>query len=297
MTFWSSIWGVLAAEFTFSNAIGIAGLAVSLYTFVKVKKVASVQIEERQLTQELLGIEDLEIDLREIAEHMGAVNDEKSRKLASAIYRKLGVMEGVGRALKEHTLQNLGQDYIRLQTGFMTAEFLRKEIRTAKREVDIVMGSYRLFTEYTTLEAVRGAASRGVRVRLIGFNPRVSNEILEDAVTTVAYPGPRNAEEYRRSLLDCERSMKSIVDEWNDPKEREKFEFRCSKIILRSSFIRVDNCINLGFVQFIRDAQPSITSAREYVMISTKANTGKVIQRHFEYLWDRAKSVDVPGEL
>lgn len=268
-----------------ASVLSIIGFGVSLFTLLKVSSVAKAQAQERSLTQELLGVDQIEQDLRRMIAKLGELDDRSSTQLATDLSIRLGAIQGVRQAMSA-TPRSPDSANVRVDLGFFGDEFVLNLIQRAKTNIDIVTGRTFLVSGFYTLDKLRQACERGVVVRVIGMSKDADEIILNDAIRTVSNPAPRDAAEYRRQIENNQRDIIDAVSSWTDPRVRARFQYRTDANVPRISMARVDATVNLGFLQFYRDAQPREIKDRAYLQFSVNSAVGTVAMKHFEIAWN-----------
>jgi hypothetical protein len=284
MELWLSIFG---------SVVSLAGLLVGIYTLWKVKKVGEAQIEERRITQEMLGIDQIELDLRRVITKLTESKDRESAALATDLSIKLGAIQGARRAMEQPAKLNPVM-YVRLERGFFTHEFLISHIDHARTNIDIITGRTLLVAGYDVMDRLRRACERGVEVRLTGLSENADKVTLTDALQTVASPAPADAEAYRQQIIQCKNDVIAAVNSWPDPAVRARFQYRVNTCVPRVSLVRTDNHVSLGFLQFFRDAQPKELKDREYIQVLATSGVGQVAMTHFELCWKEGTQILPP---
>ncbi len=263
-----------------------AGVVIGLYTLQKVRSVESAQSETSKVTQKLLGVDNIESDYTKMIVFLSQIKtpELKTTQLLMELNQRLGSIQGIRRTLSASGLGDESK-MVALQKGFFCQEFLIENIDRSTSCIEILTGRSKLISAFSIMEQLRIACESGVKVRLITLCENADTITIEDALQTVAYPAPKNAEDYREQLRRCTKDIRETVLEW-DENTRKNFQYRTCQSVPRISSVRTDDYINLGFLQLYRDAQPKNTSEREYIKISTSSDTGKVLLRHFECVWD-----------
>lgn len=285
--------GLAFAVTLVGTIISTAGLLVGLYTLWRVKRVARAQVEERRLTQELLGIPELELDIRKVITKLRETQDADSEALASSLSVKLGKIQGVQTALAEHSGTEAPQLAARLESGFFCQEFLVSHIDDAHSNIDIITGRTLLVSGYDVLNRLRRACERGVEVRLIGFSEDAPLETIQDALKTVANPPPKDADAYKQQIADSKRTIIEAVASWA-PDAKKRFHYYTNKSVPRVTLVRSDKFVSIGFLQLYRDAQPSELEQRQYVRVLATSALGDVVLRHLDLAIREGAAVTIP---
>lgn len=291
MELWLSIGGAV---------VSTAGLFIGVYTLWKVGKVRQAQLEERRITQELIGIDQIELDLRRVITKLTELQDRDSATLATDLSIKLGAIQGARRAMDLPSKLNPAM-YAKLERGFFSQDFLIFHIDRAHTSIDIITGRTLLVAGFDVMDRLRQACERGVEVRLIGLSEEANEHILADAIKTVANPAPSTADDYKRQIMQCKSDVCNVVNSWPEPAVRERFQYRVDSCVPRISLVRTDNYVSLGFLQLYRDAQPKELKDREYIQVLATSGIGQVAMKHFDIAWKDATPVLPPtkpiGEL
>lgn len=266
------------------------GLVVGLYTLWRVKKVAKAQAEQRRITEELLGVDQLELDLLRVITKLSESKDPESTVLVTDLSIRLGAIQGARRAMDQPADLNPAQ-YARLELGFFSHEFLVSHIDRARSNIDIITGRTLLIAGYDVMDRLKRACKRGVKVRLIGLSENADNIILGDALKTVANPAPVNAEDYKRQIIQCKNDIVATVNTWPEPAVQDRFQYRVNSSVPRVSLVRTDNQVSLGFLQLYREAQPRELKDREYIRVSVTSGIGQVAIKHFEIAWNEGTQI------
>ena len=257
--------------------VSTIGLFIGIYTLIKVKKVAKVQLEERNLTQELLDIDEIEMELSKISKKLDQINDNESKELAKLLSTRIGAIQGTRKAINWKT----SIDKTIISNGFFNSTHLHESITKSKKELNIITGSTRIVSGYYELELLRLACSRDIKVCIIGIDPNSSNDILEDALLTVSNPSPKNADDYRKLINETIEIIKDTVEKWND-KEQANFAYYVYSGVPRLSFIQFDKNIDIGFLHFYREARHADKNLRPYIRTLASSDLGLIAIRHFE---------------
>ncbi|AGF80093.1 hypothetical protein UWK_03584 (plasmid) [Desulfocapsa sulfexigens DSM 10523] len=273
-------------------AISLIGTTVGIYTLLKVKKVVKAQIEERKLTQELLDVDQIEKDLRRVVSKLMQVNDHDSVSLANALSQRLGAIQGTRRVI-DHGASACGcasGDAVSIKTGFFCSTHVDDFIEQSTSRIDLMTGSTRLIAGYFTMDKIKQACERGVKVRIVGLSPEAPDDILLDAAKTVSKPAPETAEDYRNLIKANHNEISKVVNSW-PAQTKERFEYRENFGVPRVSIAKSDDVICLGFLQLFRDAQPEKINDRQYIKIPQDSELGSVVMKHFEQGWSESKKI------
>ena len=276
------------------TGVSIVGLCIGLYTLSRVRRVARAQAEERRVTQELLGVDQMELDLRRVIKKLQEANDRESAELATELSGKLGALQGVRRALEPPALGASGST-VRLRRGFFGQEFIIEQLGKAQSNIDIITGRTLLINAYYVMDHIRQACARGVEVRVISLNPYADDAIIADAARSVSNPAPVDIADYRRQLVQNDEILAGAVASWDPSALQSGFHHRVIDSVPRISFLRADSVVNLGFLQLYRAAQPTEIQERQYIQLPASSDTGQVAMSHFELCWQEGKSVSTSG--
>lgn len=272
--------------------ISFIGTLIGIYTLSKVKKVEKAQIEERRLTQELLDVDQIERDIKQVINKLTEIKDKESTQLANALSQRLGAIQGTRRAIG-YGAESCGcslDNTASIETGFFCSSHVDDFIEQSAYSIDIMTGSTRLIAGYYTMEKLKQACERGVRIRIIGLSPKAPDDILLDATKTVSNPAPQTADEYRKLISSNHEEITRAVNSW--PKKlKEQFEYRESYGVPRVSIAKSDDIICLGFLQLFRAAQPEKIDDRQYLRISESTELGHVVKKHFELGWEESVKI------
>lgn len=268
------------------------GLFLSLYLLKKVSDVQKAQKEAQDVTQELLGVDQIESDYRKIIEVLNKNENTESLRLASQIGVRLGSIQGTRRVLDKNNKGKSILEKVDLLPGYFTQEFIIQEIDSCRYNLDIFTGRLLLISSWAVMEKLKEACEKDVKVRIVSLCDGSPDEILQDATKTVTFPGPVDAKEYREQIIASTKFMQKCVSNWGK-KAQENFEYRTTKSVPRVSTVRTDNYVNFGFLQLYSIAQPDKTEKREYIRLSTNSVTGKAILKHFECLFQDPKGKQV----
>ena len=281
---------LLGASTIVGTLLSLIGVLIGLYTLIRVRKVARVQADERRITQELIGVDQIELDLRRVITKLNLLQDPEAAALATDLSIKLGAIQGVRRAL-DSPHKSASVQYVRLEKGFFGEEFVVNQIDRAHSNIDIITGRTLLVAGFYVMDRLRQACERGVLVRVIGLSDCSDDSILADALKTVSNPAPKDAADYRRQILQNKNDILTAVTSWTSPPIQARFQYRMSPCVPRVSLLRADNMVNLGFLQFYRDAQPKELRDREYIRIPANAGVGQVALKHFEIAWSEGTPI------
>lgn len=271
-------------------ALTLLGLAVGIYTLTRVRRVAKAQQAERRMTQELIGVDELELDLRRVITKLHEYSDQEAVALATDLSVKLGAIQGVRRAWDGPTA-TMARSRYSIKHGFFGEEFVLGEIGQAHSAIDIITGRTLLVASFYVMERIRQACERGVQVRVIGLSDEAEPSILADALRTVSNPAPRDAEDYRSQITQNKRDIMNAVASWRSDGVRSCFCYRLDSSVPRAALLRRDNTVSMGFLQFYRDAQPKEISERSYIQAAANSTIGEVAMKHFEIAWSEGKRV------
>jgi hypothetical protein len=275
------------------TALSLGGTTLAIFTFLRVGRVQRAQAHERRITQELLGVDQIELDLRRAIGQLALAGDRESAALVTDLSVRLGGIQGVRRALSQTERDDHKDEgtrrVVQLKEGFFGESFVADAIESAQSSIDIITGRTLLVAGFYVMDALRRACERGVNVRIVGLSPDTADEVLEDACLTVSTPAPKNAEEYRRQIQGNRETIVEQVAGWRTEASRGCFNYRVNKSVPRISMLRHDDTVAIGFLQLYRDAQPSEIRSREYLELSGNSPTGQVAMAHFELAWKRAK--------
>jgi hypothetical protein len=271
-TTWLAIIGV---------AVTTVGIGIEIYTLVKVRSVARAQSEARALTQELLNIDQIELNLVRVIKKLHDINDKESNRLAGDLNNQLGRIQGARRTFEEGGRRRIDIGSMRIEKGFFDEAFLGYQINNANTAIDIVTGRTKLVAGFYVFDRLRQACERGVQVRIIGLSDEAPNEILADAAKTVSSPAPANAADYRKQIESNKEDILNGIRSWS-PAAQSYIEYWVNKSVPRISVLRSDNVVNFGFLQLYRDAQPAELKDREYLQFTITSGTGIVLLRHIE---------------
>lgn len=282
-------WGTVSDWLTAVGlAVTVVGLLVSLYTLSRVQTVAKAQEKARADTEDLLGIDDVEIDIASVINALAGSTDAELTTLASQLTGRLGRIQGVRYAVSGRRPPSERHRAFLLD-GFFSEDFMRDSIRGAKEELDIVTGRLRVVSSWHMMREIEKACERGVAVRIIGISARASDDTLRDAAQTVSSPPPQNADEYRQHVTEVYQQILENVRGWSSADAQRRFALRCSTDVPRVSMVRSDSKMRVGFLQFYRVAQPAQPEDRQYLELTSTSPTGLVAGRHFDAVWDAAE--------
>lgn len=270
------------------TGVSVASLGVGVYTLSRVRRVARAQSDERQLTQELLGVDQLELDLRRVISKLTEDDDRQAAALARDLSVKLGALQGVRRTLDPPARGQSGQ-VVRLEHGFFGQEFIIGELGRATSNIDIITGRTLLVNAYYVMDHIRQACARGVEVRLVSLDPEAGDGVIADAAQSVSNPAPVDVSDYRRQLVQNDETLVAAVTSWRPTELQSGFSHRVVAAVPRVSFLRADNVVNLGFLQLYRDAQPSEIRERPYIQLSANSDLGQIAMKHFESCWNQGR--------
>ena len=189
------------------TGVSVASLGVGVYTLSRVRRVARAQSDERQLTQELLGVDQLELDLRRVISKLTEDDDRQAAALARDLSVKLGALQGVRRTLDPPARGQSGQ-VVRLEHGFFGQEFIIGELGRATSNIDIITGRTLLVNADYVMDHIRQACARGVEVRLVSLDPEAGDGVIADAAQSVSNPAPVDVSDYRRQLVSERRDTR-----------------------------------------------------------------------------------------
>jgi len=275
----------------FGVIVSTLGLIVGLYTLFRVRRVAKAQTEERRITQELLGVDEIERDLQRVINRLFENNDGDSYHLANDLSHRLGAIQGTRRAIERSRDNRMNIECVEVKKGFFSGRHVDDLIDGSTAHLDIITGSTRLISGFYTMDKIRQACERGVRVRVVGLDPNAPDEILLDASKTVTTPAPTNATEYRNLINENHKTIIEQIALWESEAVKERFEYRAHIGVPRISIARRDDLIDLGFLQLFRDAQPREVRNRQYIEISKGSSLGDVVMKHFEKAWAEGRTI------
>lgn len=268
-----------------------AGLCVGLYTLIRVQRVAKAQQQERRITQELLDVDQIENEIKRVISKLSELNDTDSLNLAKDLSRRLGAIQGARRVMDPSVTEVPLANAVTLEYGFFSSNFVNELINESTSRIEIMTGSTRLISGFYTMDKVRQACERGVRVRIIGIDPEAPDDILRDAVWTVSSPAPTTATEYRELIIENHKTIKDNVNKWKSDFARARFAYRAHPGVPRVSIARSDDWISLGFLQLFRNAQPAEIKDRQFIRVSQGSSLGQVMSKHFEMGWKEARPI------
>lgn len=277
---------------TVGTIVTLIGTVVGIYTLTKVKKVEKAQLEERRITQELLDVDQIERDIKRVVNKLSQIQDQDSATLANALSQRLGAIQGTRRAIGYGT-QSCGcvsRDAVTVERGFFCSTHVDDFIDQSNFSIDLMTGSTRLISGYYTIDKIKKACERGVKVRIIGLSPNSPDDILMDAAKTVSNPAPQTAEEYRELIISNHKEIKKVVNSW-PPQLRPQFEYREYFGVPRVSIAKSDETICFGFLQLFREAQPENINDRQYIKLHQSTDLGNVIMKHFEMGWNQSTKI------
>jgi hypothetical protein len=281
---------------TYAGAsLTLVGIAVGVYTLTRVQRVARAQAAERRVTQELIGVDELELDLRRVIMKLHEYSDQEAVTLATELSVKLGAIQGVRRAW-DGPAASTSRSQFSLKQGFFGEEFVLAEIGHAHSAIDIITGRTLLVSSFYVMERIRQACERGVQVRVIGLSEDADESIIADALRTVSNPAPIDADDYRKQIVQNKEDIMKTVATWRSDSVRACFCYRMDASVPRASLLRRDNTVNIGFLQFYRAAQPNEISQRDYIQVMANSGIGEVAMKHFDIAWNEGKQILPPPE-
>ena len=275
------------------SIVSAIGLGVGIYTLTKVRSVAKAQSEARQMTQDLLNIDQIEMDLVQVIKKLHDVGGSDCIALATDLSHQLGNIQGVRRTFDKGIKAAIGTGHVRIESGFFSEKFIGEQIKCARTCIDIITGRTLLVSGFFILDCLRQACERGVRVRLIGLSDEAPDAILQDAIRTVSSPAPRDAAEYREQISHNKSEVVNAVSVWSAAAQTH-FAYRVNTSLPRISALRCDNIVNFGFLQLYREAQPRELADREYLQFNVTSGTGQAVTKHIDIAWDEGLSVWPP---
>lgn len=273
------------------SLFSVTGFFVGLYTLWKVQKVSKVQQEERRITQELLDVDQIELDIRRVINKLFELSDADSMTLANDLSLRLGAIQGTRKAMDKNVRKVLNGATVAIESGFFSSNHIDQLIEKSISHIDIMTGSTRLISSFYTMDKIRQACERGVHVRIIGIDPEAPDDILIDAARTVTNPAPTTPNEYRELMREIHQTIKGNVGKWENKKAKERFKYRSHSGVPRVSIARSDDLIDLGFLQLLRAAQPNKINDRQYIQIQYGCALGDVVSKHFEICWNEGKQI------
>lgn len=284
----------MAISSSLINAIGLllecAGLAITAATFWRINTLRKMQVEERELMRQLYGTDTLADRLRSAATFLKVGADVDARALAEELVRLVGQIEGITRVLE--TLQSSHKrgsgSFIVSNENYFTLESIRKDFRSARSNVDILIYRNMFISSPGILDSMEGAAIRGVRIRILCISSAAEEEVLKQTLNILPRPVPDTAEEFRRQLLEAEQRIARVVSRDWSANARQRLDYRGYTIAPVWHLVRVDNVLKLGFVGTSNAAQPSRYEDRPYVMIPVGSPPGEILVRHLETIWQQS---------
>ncbi len=279
-----------------NTGAGLVGLVVTAVTLWRVQAVRRAQREERALVRGLYGTDSLATQLRTAAAYLGRSRDSRARELAQDLVRVCGQIEGVSRALDGRTpTAEARRTVIEVRDrDYLTQQFVLDAVDGAANAVDILIYRPLIVSTNTVLSALRAAAERGVRIRILTLSPEASAEVLTYATRLLSASGVQTAEQLRPQLHDAERRIAHyLATAWSAPARR-SISHRHYTLPPGPHLLRADATVRVGFIGLLSGPVPVRVDERPYTTVPLHSPLGEHLMTHFDQVW--AQAAPVPPE-
>jgi hypothetical protein len=279
-----------------NTAAGLLGLLLTAIALLRIQAVRRVQRDERALVRTLYGADSAAAQLRAAAAHLGRARDARARELAQDLIRLCGQIEGVSRVLDASGRQPANgrrSDVVLHEEGYFSPSFLIETIGRANNNIDILMYRPLIASKTSVLDAMRTAAERGVRIRILTLSPNGSDEVLANSAALMPSAAVYRPEQLRPQIIEVERRIAQHLGDWRS-NTRARFTYRRYNTMPGPHFIRSDSTIFLGFVGLLSGPLPIRFDERVSAEIPIDTRLGKHVLVHFEQVWQDSEASTMP---
>ncbi len=281
-----------------NSLLGVAGLLITVVTFLKVRSVSRAQKEERALIRKLYGTDTLATQLRSAARFLRRDRELDARDLAEELVRLCGEIDGITKVLEAmNGVKSTG--LVLRDRDYFTPAFVKRSVEESRHALDFLIYRNLQFANVDLLQAMELAAGSGVRIRILALSARADDAVLDQAVRVLPWPLAADRDMLREQLSASERRIAGIVSSW-EREAQERFEYRGYNIAPNLHFLRSDAVIKYGFIGTLATAQPQQLHERPYVEIPVRSAPGGTLVRHYEQLWQLSAAgtlrMDRPGQ-
>ena len=280
--------------------VGLVGFAITIATYLRVKKVRQAQVAERTAFKRIVRLDDLDTILGRVHKHLQAFRDslasgmesEELNDLVRRIPEFRGEIRGVLSALGQYVDQTQQKTDFPCYSdiGYYTEEFIFSEARKAKEIFRICAKRNMRACQIDTLQVLADRVKAGCEVELLTVGPDAADAVLEELMQTMPLP-PRSVKHLREQLrgytahyLECRESMSAL--------ERQRFRYFQYSGYPPFHLVQSDRIVHLGLTGFFKEIGDfNILKTRPYITFKRTDPFASKLLRQFETMCKRGTEV------
>ena len=278
------------------TAASVGGLGVSLYIFHGVRQLAAAKQAERELMREILWIDEIDVELKQLADTLTASGEAALLAWALRLAELRGKLAGSAKTL-ENVVGAIGTKYTVVPTGYYAAPFFRERVATAQREVLILAYGNRRLTDYGILEVLATRLNHGCRVTILTISSDAPEPVLE--LCRQKLPAmPKDCSSFRKQLDENTSIILTFFKEKVAPEYLANLYYLQYPILPRIHVTRVDETLYVGFTNVNPDKINIMHGGLRvtpYIIVPAKSVLGQFVLAQLTYFQDHSASVIPPA--
>lgn len=181
----------------------------------------------------------------------------------------------------------LPTDY-EIRTGYYVPEFISMVCRQSKKSLWFVVHRNIAISDTFTLDNLRGAAERGVAIRILALSSKAPSHVLTEAVLGLPRPVPLCGDALSCQLEHGEGLVGNFARGLNG-----RLEYRGYHRLPIQHFVIADDRVHAGFCNFDLQAQQKYFRDRWYLTIGRQTSLGRQYEAQFDVMWRDATPLDL----
>lgn len=293
----------------FAGLCSILGLIISIYLLIQVSSVKKAQSQERERSQELFFLKEIETLLSQIKAKLTQPKTMSAAEKMSAvdsIANILGRVDGAKVALEKYGISDAGSAHtetssdrsLRLElAGYYEAKFLHEIIPSAKKHICICASLNRRLAEFSLLESLAARARAGCSIELLSISDTSEDSAL-DTIRAELPDAPANVDMIRAQIRENSTAIVARFSESCQPDIAHRFSYKKYLGYSKNHAIIVDDTVYWGFeaqnpskVRVLKDGSP----IRPYLVMPKNSPLGELIVAQIEKLKETAITVELPA--
>ena len=175
-----------------------------------------------------------------------------------------------------------------IRTGYYVPEFISMVCEQSKTSLWFLVHRNVAISDTFTLDNLRGAAERGVAIRILALSSRAPSHVLTEAVLGMPRPVPKDGDALSRQLEHGEGLVGDLARSLNG-----RLDYRGYHRLPIQHFVIADDRVHAGFCNFDRKAQQEYFRDRWYLTIGRQTSLGRQYEAQFDVMWHDATPLDL----
>jgi hypothetical protein len=272
-----------------ASLASILALVITAYAARKIRSVATVQREEREVVRTLFGIDEIHDDLLRASAMLRESESPRADVIATKLTVAAGKLEGIGRAL-DHlddspTARPNAAKSVGLSLGYCSGEFFCEMANSSTEWLDILLYRNKQAHAVDVIEEFQRTCDRGVPIRLLALHSAAPSVVLQHSARMIPRPSVADAGDLSMQLREGESRIREIVERDWPENEARLFEYRAYDTMPAGHFFIVDGWVSTGFLHTGGSGQPEHAADRPYQTFDPASPVAVQMKATFEALW------------